>query len=142
MNTSLTATASVIIQAPSSKVWEALTEPSLIKQYMFGSDVTSEWKEGGDIVWKGEWEGKPFEDKGVITKIIPEQVLQYTHNHAASTQENIVTNEITPVEGQPDQTRLTITQTGSADETSREHSEKNWNMVLDSIKKMLEQTSS
>ncbi len=142
MNTSLTATATIIIQAPAAKVWEALTEPALIKQYMFGSDVVSEWKEGSSIVWKGEWEGKVYEDRGVITQFIPEHVLEYTYNHAASTQENIVLNELAPVDGQPDQTRLTITQTGSADETSREHSEKNWNMVLDSIKKMLEQTSS
>jgi hypothetical protein len=41
---------------------------------MFGANVVSDWKEGGQIVWKGEWQGKVYEDKGVILKIEPERV--------------------------------------------------------------------
>ena len=31
---------------------------------MFGTDVISDWKVGSPIVYKGDWQGKPFEDKG------------------------------------------------------------------------------
>ena len=54
MKENLTANASISLDATSSKVWEALTNPKRIKQYMFGTDVTSDWKEGNPITWKGE----------------------------------------------------------------------------------------
>ena len=54
-----------------SAVWNALVDPAIIKQYMFGTTVTSDWKEGSPIVWKGEWQGKPYEDKGVILRMQP-----------------------------------------------------------------------
>lgn len=135
MNPSLTATASITINAPAEQVWNALTKPEMIKQYMFGADVITDWQIGSPIIWKGEWQGAVFEDKGVIVRLIPNKVLEYTYNHASSTQENLVTNELAEENGL---TRLTITQTGSANEAAREHSEKNWAMVLESIKKMLE----
>jgi hypothetical protein len=31
-----------------------MTNPEIIKQYMFGTNVISDWKEGSPIVWKGE----------------------------------------------------------------------------------------
>ena len=33
------ARAATTIDAPAPKVWDALTKPELIKQYMFGTDV-------------------------------------------------------------------------------------------------------
>ena len=56
------AKASVSIKVPPSKVWEALTTPRLTKQYFFGVDILTDWKPGSPIIYKGEWEGKPFED--------------------------------------------------------------------------------
>ena len=46
---------------------------------MFGADVVSDWREGSPIVWKGEWKGKPYEDKGVILRVQPNEKLEYTH---------------------------------------------------------------
>jgi len=77
------ATASTTIHAPASAVWDALVNREKIKQYMFGTDVVSDWKEGSPIVWKGEWKGRPFEDKGRVERVTPERLLEYTHiNHA------------------------------------------------------------
>jgi uncharacterized protein YndB with AHSA1/START domain len=53
MKENLTANASVSVDATPSKVWKALTNPKLIKQYMFGTEVNSDWKEGNPITWKG-----------------------------------------------------------------------------------------
>ncbi len=44
MKENLTANASISLDASPSKVWGALTNPKLIKQYMFGTEVTSNWK--------------------------------------------------------------------------------------------------
>ena len=62
-NKGLIAKESISINAPVGKVWDALTNPEVIKQYMFGTNVISDWKEGSPIVWKGEWQGKKYEDK-------------------------------------------------------------------------------
>src|SRR5512140_1536890 len=79
MNKKLTAKATTTIHAPLSKVWQALVNPEIIKQYLFNTDVISDWKEGSNIIYRGEWQRKPFEDKGKILKIEPEKVLISTH---------------------------------------------------------------
>ena len=79
MNKGLVAKASIDINAPIAKVWEALITSKIIKQYMFGTEVISEWKEGSSIIWKGTWDGKPYEDKGIILKVKPMTTLQYSH---------------------------------------------------------------
>jgi uncharacterized protein YndB with AHSA1/START domain len=59
------------MRTPVAKVWDAFVNPKLIKRYMFGAEARSDWKEGSPIVWKGEYEGKSYEDRGVILKFQP-----------------------------------------------------------------------
>ena len=54
---------SIIINAPAAQVWKALTDPAIIKQYFFGTNVETDWKKGSPITWTGEWEGKTYQDK-------------------------------------------------------------------------------
>jgi uncharacterized protein YndB with AHSA1/START domain len=82
------ATAETEIDAPRDKVWAALTDPEQIKEYMFGSQVVTDWKRGSPIVWKGEYEGKAYEDKGEIVEIEPERRLKVTHFSPLSGQED------------------------------------------------------
>ncbi|MGZ4038890.1 MAG: SRPBCC domain-containing protein, partial [Bacteroidia bacterium] len=35
---------SLTINAPAAKVWKALTDASIVKQYFFGTNVKSDWK--------------------------------------------------------------------------------------------------
>ncbi len=58
----LIARASTTVHAPASAVWRALTDPQMIKQYMFGTTVVSDWQEGDPIVWQGEWRGALVQD--------------------------------------------------------------------------------
>ncbi len=58
----------MIINASSSRVWEALTDPKLIKQYLFGTEVSTDWKVGSPITYRGVWNGREYEDKGRIIK--------------------------------------------------------------------------
>src|SRR5215204_5744439 len=70
------AKASATINAPASKVWDALTKPEQIKQYMFGTQVTTDWKVGSPITYTGEWKGQAYEDKGKVLEIEPAKALQ------------------------------------------------------------------
>jgi uncharacterized protein YndB with AHSA1/START domain len=141
MPKNLVAKSSITVNAPPTKVWSALVTPAAIKQYMFGTNVTSSWKEGSPIVWKGEWQGKKYEDKGVIRRFNPERTLQYTHfSPLAGLPDKPENYHTVTVELSPDgaQTRVTLSQDNNANDKEREHSEKNWTMVLGGLKKFAE----
>jgi uncharacterized protein YndB with AHSA1/START domain len=59
----LTLNKSITINAPRQTVWDAITKPELIKKYFFGTNTVTTWKVGTPIFFRGEWEGKPYEDK-------------------------------------------------------------------------------
>ncbi len=139
MDSNLISKSSVTINAPASKVWEALVTPELIKQYLFGTEAKSDWKVGSEITYSGVWEGKPYQDKGVINNIIPEKLLETTYWSVAFG-EDIPENYLKvsyELEANGDQTTLTISQENKT-EASKEHSSNNWNTVLKSLKEMLE----
>ena len=141
MEKTFIATASTMIKAPASKVWEAITTPELIKKYLFDTDVISDWKVGSSILYKGEWQGKPFEDKGQILEIEPKKRLVSTHwsplSGVPDVPENYhkVTYQLSEKGGG---TEVTILQDNNATAEEKAHSEENWKTVLDGLKKLLE----
>jgi uncharacterized protein YndB with AHSA1/START domain len=141
MPNSLVAKASTIIDAPASKVWTALVDPTAIKQYFFGTTVTSDWKKGSKIMWKGEWKGKAYEDKGVILQFDTGKRLAYSHFSPLSgkpdTPENYHTVTI-DLAGEGKRTRVSLSQDNNATEEERDHSTKNWEMMLAGLKKYVE----
>jgi uncharacterized protein YndB with AHSA1/START domain len=141
MDKKLVAKASTTIQAPAAKVWEALVTPSIIKKYMFGTNVVSDFKKGSPITWKGEWEGKKYEDKGVILDLQPNRKLAYSHYSPLSGQpekpENFHTVTI-DLTDKGKQTLVALSQDNNANEKERDHSQKNWEMMLSGLKKVLE----
>ena len=141
MDNSNIANASTTIDAPVAKVWRALVTPETIKRYMFGATVVSEWKEGSPIVWKGEWKGKPYEDKGVIVRLDPGRTLRYTHwsplSGVPETPENQHTVTI-ELEGEGAHTHVSLSQDKNRTEEERKHSEENWKTMLVGLKKVLE----
>lgn len=70
---------SIILNASVAKVWDALTNPAIVKQYFFGTELISNWKQGSTIRWKGVWNDTPYEDKGNVLNIIPEKLLEYNY---------------------------------------------------------------
>jgi uncharacterized protein YndB with AHSA1/START domain len=141
MNENLVAQADVTIDAPAGEVWQALVSPDAIKQYMFGTTVDSQWTEGSRITWKGDWKGKPYEDKGVILQVKPGRVLQYSHFSPLAglpdKPENYhtVTVELTPEGGR---THVALSQDNNSSEDAKAHSEQNWQQMLDGLKKYAE----
>ncbi len=137
----LVARAATTIAADSDEVWSALVEPAAIKQYMFGTTVESDWSKGGSIVWKGEWQGRSYEDKGVILRLEPGRLLQYSHfsplSGLADEPGNYHTVTIALSPGDAG-TRVSLSQDGNSTAEARDHSEGNWRMMLDSLKEYVE----
>ncbi len=108
---------------------------------MFGTNIISDWKEGSPIVWKGEWEGKKYEDKGLILKLEPGRLIQYSHFSPLSGQQDSPENYHTvtiELSGKGNQTFVSLLQDNNETEEARKHSENNWEMMLDGLKKLLE----
>jgi uncharacterized protein YndB with AHSA1/START domain len=145
MNKNLVAKTAVTVNATADKVWDALLNPVALKQFMFGADVISDWKPGATIVWKGEWQGKAYEDKGRIIDIKPKEKLQYTHFSPLSGQPDTPENYHTvtiELSGSESQTRVMLSQDNNPNEEAAEHSKKNWEMMLNGLKQYVEKRPS
>ena len=135
----LTVKKTIEINADSSEIWDVLTNPDRIKLYLFGTEVITNWKIDTPIVFQGEYEGQQYKDGGTILAIETEKLLQYNYWSGFSGLENkeenysIVTYELNSIDNK---TALTVTQQGFASEQAKEHSDKNWTMVLEKIKEI------
>jgi len=142
MNNTLIAKATITIAAPASKVWEALIDPERIKQYLFGADVISDWKEGSPISYKGTYQGKAYEDKGAVLKAEREKLLLITHwsplSGTTDSPENYHKVSYELVTDNNSSTQLTITQDNNSTAEEQAQNAKFWQTVLEGIKKLLE----
>src|SRR2546423_1567983 len=91
----LTVEKSIFISAPPAKVWEAITDPAMVKEYLFGTDMSADWRVGGKITYRGVWEGKEYEDGGEILELMPEKMLKTTYWSSMSGTENKPENYLT-----------------------------------------------
>jgi uncharacterized protein YndB with AHSA1/START domain len=143
-----TARATIDIRASRDAVWRALTEPDRIKQYFMGNaEVQTAWQVGSPIVFRGEWNGQTFEDKGEIVTFEPEHELAYSHfspmTGKPDAPENYHLVDIT-LDGGSDTTSVTLEQSnltgGVSDEdrASREQFEQNWQQMLEELRDTVE----
>ena len=132
----------VTIDAPSAEVWDALTNPKKVKQYMHGTQVSTDWKEGSPIRWNGEWKGKSYEDKGQILEVKPQRLLRYTHWSPMGGSEDKPENYHTvtyELAGDDRKTTLTLTQDNNpTKEEADKMAQDNWGPVLSALKKTAE----
>lgn len=141
MINNLTLETSISIKVSKSKVWSALTDPEQIKKYFFGTETISDWKVGSPIIFRGEWEGKPYMDKGTILQIEREKVLKYNYWSSFSGTEDKpenYANIIYSLEEKNDETIFSILQDNIKTTEAHDHSEQNWKMIMNSLKELLE----
>jgi uncharacterized protein YndB with AHSA1/START domain len=136
----------ITLDASTAKVWEALTKPEVIKRYMHGTEVVSDWKVGSPILWvKKSKEEELISEKGSIEKIEVGKLLQFTsfdlNEKYADVPSNYVqaTYELTPKLGK---TLLSVTQ---GDYSHVENGSKrfadangNLNQTLNALKMLIE----
>lgn len=148
MQSGLTVRKNIRLNANSAKVWEALTNPELTKQYMFGCEAISDWKAGSPLLWKGHVKGEDkIFVKGEIVSIEPGKKLQYTTFGPDSGLKDepsnylTVTLELTPKGAE---TELTVTQgdfsTVENGEERYKHTLSNWDYTLEGLRKVVEGT--
>jgi uncharacterized protein YndB with AHSA1/START domain len=137
----LTTEVSITIGAPPWAVWEALTDPELIRQWFFGVDTETDWVEGSSIVHRGEYQGRPYEDKGTIVRVEPERLLVHTHWSPVSglpdepEHHQEVTWALAPRDGG---TELTVSELNLPSEAARDVSEQGWRAALGALRNLLE----
>ena len=139
--TDLSTSASTTIEAPAEEIWEALTTPDLIEKWFFGVRTDTDWKVGSPIVHTGEWQGKPYVDKGEIVRFDPPKVLVHTHWSELSGVPDEPRNyqEVTWEVGERDGgSELTITEHNLPNEEARAASKQAWGTVLTNLKQLLE----
>ncbi len=141
MKESFTARAEVDIAADINSIWDALTDPALIKQYLFGAEVVSDWKRGSAITYRGVWEGKAYEDKGTVLEVAPPQLLKSTYWSSLSglpdSPENYSTVEYR-LAGRDGRVTLSVTQDNNPSREAADHSRSNWQAVLGKLKELVE----
>ncbi len=132
---------SVIINAHAADVWKAITDPEIIKQWFFGTNVKTDWKKGSPITYSGMWKGKEYEDKGQILDVVKEKRIEHTHWSSLSGTEDIPENYfniIYEIEEKENETVLSITQAGLMSQDTYDHSLQNWDTVLQKLKELVE----
>jgi uncharacterized protein YndB with AHSA1/START domain len=133
----------VNINAPLSKVWETLTNPELMKKWMFETEINivTDWQVGSPIAIHGDLHGMNFENTGTVLQFAREKILRYTHLSSLSRlpdkPENysVLEFRLTPIENQ---TALTVTVSNFPTESIYKHLAFYWNVTLEILKRMIE----
>lgn len=137
----LVATAEIEIAAPPDAVWQALTDPECIKQYFLGATVETDWRAGSPITWSGEYNGRPYQDKGTVLEARPQARLVVTHFSPMSGQPDVPENYHTltyQLAEEAGQTHLSLSQDNNASPEEVEHSRSTWESMLGALKDFVE----
>lgn len=135
------AEASVIVAAPPERVWAVLTEPDHVRQYLMGTELRTDWKPGSPITWSGEWEGKPYADKGEVLEVEEGRRLAYTHYSPLSGAEDSPENYHTlwwNLEEVSGGTQVVLTQDNNSSREEADRNRDTWQQVMASLKKVAE----
>lgn len=129
------------IDAPIATVWKAITTPEQIKEWFFGVDTESDWQVGSQLVHTGEYQGKPYVDKGEILELESPKRLVHTHWSDVSGKPDMPENyqivawDLVERDGG---TELTITEENLPSDQAAQTSEAAWAAALKSLKELLE----
>lgn len=138
----------ILIDASREAIWKVLTSSAHTSQYMYGCTAVSEWKEGSDLDWVAEENGKTVTYvKGSIITFQSPDLLIYTtfdpHRGLPDKPENYTTVEY-HVQVHGDMCELMIRQ-GDFDKVANGHERvkevrelNGWQTVLEKIKEMAE----
>jgi uncharacterized protein YndB with AHSA1/START domain len=129
------------MKASPEAVWGILMDPGKTGQLFWDSTVESDFQPGHSIVWRGTWEGKPFEDRGKIRQVEENRLLQYTHWSPSSGPETEANHSLLTwrIEPHGSGVRVSLAHENIATEAMREHSRGMWKQLLARMKEMVEE---
>ncbi|WP_343584792.1 SRPBCC family protein [Flavobacterium sp.] len=131
----------IVLNASVEKVWNALTQPELVKQWQYGSDLLTTWKTGSEIRFRNEWDGQVFEQWGTVLEVVPNQKIKYTlffpRPGLEDKPENyFIMNYVLTEENQ--KTKLEIIQEDNRPGTVQEEPQGEENPILQGLKALIE----
>lgn len=133
----------IMIEAPPSAIWDALTDPKKTTEYFFHCEVESTWDIGSTISFKGRvFLLKKIELTGTILDIEPGKFLKYTLHNDDDYREpsfSTITISLMPENGM---VRVSVTDDvgkGQGSEDRYERSVKGWARVLKGLKELVEE---
>lgn len=137
----------ITINASTNKVWETITNPDKIEQYMFGSRCDSNWNPGSKTNYYIRQNDKEITVvKGEVIRSEPNKLLEHTLFPANSGIEDTLENYLVIIyelDENGDNTDLTITQKGyKYVENGHERyidTQKGWKAILPKLKEVAEQ---
>jgi uncharacterized protein YndB with AHSA1/START domain len=141
----LLVTRSILLNVTPERVWQALTHPGMTKYYMYGREVSSDWKEGSTITWSSSEHGQHVTQKGEILKIVPGTFLKYSfHDPQTGLEDNIetymhITYEVIPRKNYTE-LLVTVDHFGGDDARAESAAEMLDFEVLPKLKSLLETT--
>ncbi len=136
-----TTTSKVVIDAPPSQIWSALTKPELVKQWQYGSNVVTDWQPGSPIRFSSEWEGTVYEQWGKVLEVKPNKLLKYSLFAPRPDLEDKPENYFTMtylLNESNGKTTLSIIQEDPRQQNSDQPQEEGENSVLIGLKKLVE----
>jgi uncharacterized protein YndB with AHSA1/START domain len=139
--TDYTASADIDVSAPEDAVWRALTDPDLVEKYFFGARVHTDWRPGSSITWRGEFKGRPFEDKGKVVDIDEHRLLRVTHFSPLSGLDDVPENYHTltfTLTKRGEGTHVELVQDNNGSQDEADQSASNWRSMLEGLKAVAE----
>ncbi len=130
------AKAELAVRAPIADVWSALTNTTTLGLIMFGSTVETDWSIGSPIVYSGEFEGKPFVDRGVVIEVTEPTVIRVSHAATGSDETHEVKYELRELGDEA--THVVLTQDHNASLEAAAHSSENWQAMLEALRREVE----
>ena len=124
-----------------AKVWRAITEPEMLKQWMAPSDAFKVPVAEADVRVGGRYhivmnapDGEVHDVSGVYREIVPNKKLVYTWAWKSTPErQSVVTIELRAAGSG---TELTLRHEQFADEEARDHHQQGWNGCLDRLEKV------
>ncbi len=142
------ARAEVDVSAPRREVWTVLTSSGSHPEILLGAEVISDWRLGSRIVWRGEWQGKTFEDHGRVIELDDREEpwrIVLTHFSPLTGQPDVPENYHTlhfELEATPAGTHVTLDQDNNPTVEAAQHSQQNWETMLRGVKEVAERSAS
>ncbi len=133
-----------VVNAPTTLVWAALTEPGLMNEWMLDEkiDILTDWTVGSPIVIKGTMHWVYFENKGTVLEFEQEKKLSYDHLSSLSKlpdepkNYSLIKFELEKLEYK---TLLKITLSNFPTESIYQHLNFYWKTTILILKKIIEQ---
>lgn len=134
----------LLLHATPAEVWNALTNPAQTKKYMFNCEVSSDWKVGSAITWKGNYQGYESGERGEILGIEKNRLLKYSSidpNFGIEIKPENFLHITYTLKKIQDKTELTtVVESFNGDPKRMEHIAGGWdNIVLPALEKLLNQ---